>query len=71
MNTRHASHLAVGTRIRRKDSVDRTCYVVERIELKRGDRKKDVIIHAGGHTFRAWEIERAYPVQGWPKEPVL
>ena len=69
MNNRHASHLPVGARIRRKGATDPTIFLVEQIELTHGDRKKDVTIRAGGRAFRAWEIERARPVQGWPKEP--
>jgi hypothetical protein len=71
MTNRHASHLPIGARIRHKGGGDDAeVYLVERIELTHGDRKKDVLVHAGGHVFRAWEIERADPVQGWSKGQV-
>ena len=70
MNNRHASHLPIGARIRRKGVADPTIYIVEQIELTKGDRKKNVAVRAGGRAFRAWEIERACPVKRWPKEPV-
>lgn len=67
-----AASLRPGARIRRKRPSDDTAvYVVERVERvlhPTNDRKHDVAVHAGGRAFKAWEIERADPRQGRPKE---
>ncbi len=68
MNNRQAAHLRPGTTIRRKvpyaDRATATGYetfTVERVEHPT-HRHDDVTVHAGGQSFKPWEIERVlYP----------
>lgn len=69
MNNRQAAGLRPGTRIRRKESGDdATIYIVERVQRPEHPtrvNKNDVVVRAGGHLFRPWEIERVDPRPGW------
>jgi hypothetical protein len=70
MTNIQATHLPVGARIRRKGAADGTeIYHVERVERPMDPHKDTVIVHAGGHAFRAWEIDRIDRMWGWPKGP--
>ncbi len=70
MTNHQAALLRPGTRVRRKDAPDAAVHVVERvgrIVCPTNRHKNDLVVHAGGHAFRAWEIERVDPQWGWPK----
>jgi N-dimethylarginine dimethylaminohydrolase len=64
MNNSQAAHLRPGARVRRKEPFEtrstatrREIYIVERVE-RPVERNGDWTVHAGGFTFKAWEIER-------------
>ena len=70
MNNMQAAHLPPGARVRRKKPLDdptgqipRAVYVVERVEPKTHPNGS-VTIHAGGHAFKAWEVERVMEWSG-------
>jgi len=70
MTNHQAAVLRPGARVRRKGAPDDAVYVVERVErvvYPTNRVKHDLVVHAGGHAFRAWEIERVDPPWGWPK----
>jgi hypothetical protein len=66
MTNRQASNLPPGTPIRRKgETNDGEVYLVERVQ-RSSQSHESTTVHASGHAFMLWEIERAGPVQGWP-----
>lgn len=64
MTNHQAALLRPGTHVRRKDAPDVAVYVVERVErvVHPTNRvKHDLVVHAGGHAFKPWEIARVDP----------
>ncbi|MGI8476814.1 MAG: hypothetical protein ACR2OO_10640 [Thermomicrobiales bacterium] len=69
MTNHQAATLRTGTRVRRKGAAA-AAHIVERVERivhPTNSLKNDLVVHAGGHAFRPWEIERVDPQWGWPK----
>ncbi len=73
MNNMQAARLRPGTTIRRKvPFADRAAaagdetFTVERVEPA-ARRNEDVMVHAGGQSFRPWEIERVGRLPSWPR----
>ena len=63
MTNRQAA-LRPGTRVRRKDAPDAAVHVVERVERvvhPTNSLRNDLVVHAGGHAFKPWEIARVAP----------
>ncbi len=72
MTNRQAVKLRPGSMVRCKEpferrdaAIRREVFVVERV-ARASDRSDDVTVYAGGHAFKAWEIERVMQGAGVP-----